>query len=362
MITIDGSRLSGSGTIVRDALPFAALSEQSVRITNIRANRTKPGLRPQHLTAVRAIATITGGQLHGDRKGATEISFEPGDDIRGGEFAWDIGTAGSTTMLAMSLLPLGLFAGSSSYHRITGGLFQDYAPTAYHMQYVLVPQLRRMGIEVEINIRRPGYFPRGGGILDVTVNPVRREITPFRIRKPGEFGVVRGISLASHLSDRNVAQRMARTCDEKLWNAGMRAHLEIVDDQHDVPAYEQAAPQPGAALAIWCGAESGALLGADMAGARGRPAEQIGNNVAHSLVADMNSGATTDRHLADQLIPFAALAAGLSEYRVPVVTDHVETRLWLVSHLLGADYDLSGESIRIHGVGYARNEVSKPGR
>ena len=142
MIEIDGSHKSGSGTIVRDAVSLATLTGQELRLTNIRARRDKPGLRPQHLKGIEACSQICQGKLEGAKVGAREIRFKPGEKISGGDF--DIGTAGSTTMLVSILLPVALFAKGASTYRITGGLFQDFAPSAYHLKYVLFPILKQM--------------------------------------------------------------------------------------------------------------------------------------------------------------------------------------------------------------------------
>ena len=145
MLEIDGSEQSGSGTIVRDAVPFCILTGQEIHLRNIRAKRDKPGLRPQHLKVLEAAASLCGGKLDGGTVGSKEIWFHPGKAIKGGTFNWDIGTAGSTAMLALSLIPLGLFADGPSTYRMTGGLFQDFAPSLFHLKHVLLPTVRKHG-------------------------------------------------------------------------------------------------------------------------------------------------------------------------------------------------------------------------
>ena len=167
MIRIDGAQKSGSGTIVRFAVGLATLLGEQLHLINIRAKREKPGLRPQHLKALQALQQICHGSLDGGEIGSGEIWFEPGGEVEGGHYEWDIGTAGSTTLLAMTLLPAACFSTGTISFTISGGLFQDFAPSAYHMQYVFFPALRSMGITAELNIIRPGYVPRGGGIIGV---------------------------------------------------------------------------------------------------------------------------------------------------------------------------------------------------
>ncbi|GAG10077.1 unnamed protein product, partial [marine sediment metagenome] len=167
MIDIDGGQKSGSGTIVRSALALAALLGQPLHLYNIRAKRPKPGLRAQHLTVARAVAELTEASLEGATLGSGEIWFRPAKVARGGSYSWDIGSAGSTTMMAMTLIPLACFAERPCTFRLKGGLFQDFAPSAYHTQRILLPRLARMGVQAELRIVRPGYVPKGAGIIEV---------------------------------------------------------------------------------------------------------------------------------------------------------------------------------------------------
>lgn len=345
MLEIDGSAHSGSGTIVRYSAALAALLGQELSITNIRAKRSSPGLRPQHLKALEAVAQLCGGSLKGGKVGASEARLHPGTGVSGGAYQWDIGTAGSTTMLLMTVLPLLAFAPVPSSLRITGGLFQDFAPSPYHMQHVLLPLLDRMGLRAELRVVKPGYVPTGGGIVEFRTRPVQQLKSLVLAQPRGSFRLW-GISLASHLKQRKVSQRMAASCLEVLRAKGLDTHFDI--------QYEDTSIQPGADLALFAEGEGGWRMGADQAGARGRSAEAIGKYVAGSLLGDLDSGATVDRYVADQLILYAALASGTSEYIVPRVTEHVETNLWLVASILGARVKLEGQRLRIEGVGYKR--------
>lgn len=342
-IHIDGAAKSGSGTIVRHAMALCSLLGRTLHMTNIRARRGNPGLRPQHLSSVQACAQMCRGRLEGAAVGSREITYQPGAKIAGGYYEWDIGTAGSTTMLAMTVLPLACFADRTATFRISGGLFQDFAPSAYHMQQVLLPTLQRMGIDARLSIIRPGYVPRGGGIIEVEVEPVADGIRPLRLLEQGEVKRMRGIALSSRLRERNVSDRMARACQQALGDRGLTAQIET--------AYDETSLQEGAALAVWAETDTGCLLGADMAGQRGRSSERIGRRVAQSLLEDLAAGATVDRFLADQLIIYAALADGISEYVIPRPTEHVETNLWL-AETFGARAELEGHRIRVEGIGH----------
>ena len=352
MIQIDGSEKSGSGTLVRDAIPFALLMGRGIRLFNIRMKRDKPGLRPQHLKAMEAAAALSGGRLEGGEVGSREIRFEPGALIRGGAYTWDIGTAGSTAMLSLCVLPLGLFADKPSTYRVMGGLFQDFAPSLFHLQQVLAPILRTMGVQVDVKIVRPGYVPRGGGEMEVNLLPLKGPLKPLDRTVPGRVGGVRGFALSSKLKERGFSERMAKACEKALKKWDHNSQIEVIHDTPERPAFDKPSLQPGAALAVWAETAGGCLIGADMAGAGGRSAEFIGKETARMLMEDLGSGATVDRHAADQLIPFCALAEGQSTFVVPRVTDHVEARLWLAEKILHARTEVQGKRITIQGIGY----------
>jgi len=345
VLEIDGSRKSGSGTIVRVALSLAALLGREVRLVNIRARRPNPGLRHQHLAAARALAELCGGSLDGDSVGSSVLVFRPGQALKGGRYRWDIGSAGSTTMMSMSLLPLACFADTTCRFRIQGGLFQDFAPSAFHMQRVLLPTLFPMGVRAELNIERPGYVPAGGGVVELTVRPAGRTLAPLVLpQRRAKVKAIRGVALSSHLEERQVSRRMADSCAALLTRRGLRPEIEVRNDA--------SAPQAGAALAVVAEVGDGRLLGADRAGAPRRTSEAIGRAVAHALLADLDSGASVDRYLADQLVVFAALAGGESRYSVPRVSEHLETNLWLAETVAGAHTTIEGSLVRVEGIGY----------
>jgi RNA 3'-terminal phosphate cyclase (ATP) len=338
---LDGSERSGSGTIVRSAVTLAALTGTPIHLVNARARRAQPGLRPQHAAAVLACAALCDAEVEGVHVESREFRFRPRGRLRAGARTWDIGTAGSATLLALATLPLGLGSQEGLEATITGGVFQDHAPSPFHLARVLLPALARMGADAELALRRPGYLPRGGGVLELRVRPLRSCLRPFLARERIGVGRVEGISLASHLAVRRVADRMAAACERRLAAAGRPGHLERRDDTD--------APGPGAALAVWT---RDTPFGADRAGARGRGAEAIGAAVAAQLVEDLSGDATVDRHLADMLVLFAALAEGESVWRVPQRTEHLEAGLWLAARF-GAVTALEGSLVRVRGIGLA---------
>ena len=344
MITIDGGAKSGSGTIVRYSVALASLLGEEIRIENIRAGRDKPGLRAQHFKVVQACREMCRGVVKNASVGSREITYTPGERFNGGKYSWDIGTAGSTTMMAQTLLPLACFARKPSKFRLEGGLFQDFAPSAYHMKFVLLSVLKRMGVSVELDIIRPGYVPRGGGIIEVRVEPAGK-LEPLNLTVQGEILNIKGIALSSHLKAKKVSPRMAGECQRILNSYGYKAEIEEIEDESSL--------QEGAALAIYAETSSGSRMGSDRAGRPGRSSESIGRYVAERFIEDVKTGAAVDRYIADQLIIYAGLAEGITRYSVPRITEHVETNLWLIEEFLGARTRIDGNVIEIEGIGFA---------
>jgi len=344
MIIIDGGIKSGSGTIVRYSVALASLLATEIKIQNIRQRRDKPGLRAQHLKAIQACAELCGGVVENAVVGSKEITYIPRKRFNGGEYHWDIGTAGSTTMFAQALLPLACFAEKPSKFRLEGGLFQDFAPSAYHMKSILLPLLKKMGIQAELEIIRPGYVPKGKGIIEIEVEPIEK-LKPFNLIEQGKITSINGIALSSHLEEKKVSQRMAQECRKTLNAQGYKAEIEEI--------YDKSSLQEGAVLAIYADTSSGSIIGSDRAGRPGRRSESIGRYVAQNFMEDVNTGAAVDRYIADQLIIYAGLAEGISRYSIPRITEHVETNLWLIEEFLGARTKISGNLIiEIEGIGF----------
>lgn len=344
ILELDGSRYSGSGTIVRTALALAALKRQPLRITAVRKKRDNPGLRAQHVAVVRAIETVSSGRVSGDTVGSKEIAFFPGDRIQPGRYEWSIGTAGSTTLLGMALLPLLLYAGERSAARIQGGLFQDYAPNPYHMKFLFAPLLESMDARIRLAIEKPGYYPKGGGAIVIKTEPLKAALKPIRLLKKGKVQSIQGVALSSHLKEARVSDRIRSSALEFLNGRGYSAQIDV--------EYEEKADQPGAAFCLWAETDTGCRFGADLPGRRGVVSEDIGREVAAKLCSYLENDGTVDPFLADQLVLYAGLAQGESEYLLPEVTEHVESNLWLIQTILGASFELKERRLKIQGVGF----------
>ena len=344
MLEIDGSLYSGSGTIVREAVALAALTGKAIHLFNARVKRRKPGLRRQHAQAVEAIRQLVGGTTEGATLDSRDFVFRPGVPQKMPHYCWDIGSAGSTTALALALLPVLAFAAVPLAIELRGGLFQDFAPSFFHLEHVLLPLLKRMGFNATVRMVRPGYVPTGGGIWHLTAMPARGALQPLILDEARVVERIWGIALSSRLKERSVSDRMAETAERAFSAAGYDADIQVL--------YDDNALQAGAGLAAFADLSGGVRLGSDRAGALRRSSEQIGKYVARQLLEDLQTGATLDRFASDQIVPLAALAAGESRFRIPRVTDHIESNAWLCREFLGAEVKIEDHELVVNGVGF----------
>lgn len=344
MLEIDGSLYSGSGTIVRQAVAFSALTGKALRMFNVRAKRRKPGLRRQHAQAVEAIRQLVDGTTEGVSPGSREFVFLPGAPNQCRQYHWDIGSAGSTTALALAVLPVLAFSPAPVTIELHGGLFQDFAPSYYHLEHVLLPLLKRMGFAATMRMERPGYVPTGQGIWHLSATPAAGRLQPIVLAEAGVVQKIWGIALSSRLKEQSVSDRMAEAAKRALSAAEYQASFQVV--------YDESALQAGAGLAAFADLSSGARIGSDRAGALGRRSENIGKYVARQLLEDLKTGATLDRYVSDQIIPFAALAHGESRFRIPRLSEHIQSNAWLSHEFLGAEVKIEGQDLIVRGAGF----------
>ena len=333
MLEIDGSLKSGSGTMLRLSVAFSAITGRPLHMINIRAKRSNPGLRPQHLEAVLTAAKLCRARVIGARVGSMEITFEPGP-IVGGRFRAEIGTAGSIPMLIMTILPICIFAPTPVRVLIEkGGTDVRHAPTINYMRYVFLPTLAKMGVKARIRVLRYGYYPRGLGAAELYVEPLEGPLKPIELAEFGSIKAVKGVSVCTFLEKRRVADRQARAAEKVLAEEGLDADIQVIYDRSN-PA------QKGSSIVLWAETDKGVLLGADAIGELGKPAEAVGREAAEGLLAEIRARATADVHLADMLVPYVALASGRSVYLARQFTDHMDANIWLAEQILGARFSV----------------------
>ena len=331
MMEIDGSYGEGGGQIVRTAVALAAVTGTSIRVSKIRQGRPKIGLAPQHVQAILALAGICSAKTAGIEPGSSEITFEP-DRIKGGSYSVDIGTAGSITLLAECLLPAMIRADGPITLTVAGGTDVRWSPTIDYFKSVFLPALSEFGAQVKVESTRRGYYPRGGGSVVLTVTP--EGLKPAHL-KPLEAGIVQGISHCSNLPE-HVARRQAESATRALKeDAGHKCEvaLEVLKET-----------STGSGITLWRGHKGSSALGE-----RGMRAEDVGKAAARDIIAELSSPAAVDVHLADQLIPYLALAGG--SYTVRQISKHASTNIWTAKQFLNTMVNVTdeGEVLRIEG-------------
>ncbi len=322
MREIDGSYGEGGGQLLRTACALSAITGKTVRLRNIRARRTPPGLAPQHLTAVKAVAALCDAQLEGLELRSCELVFHPGT-LRGGEFNFDVRTAGCLTLVLQALLPVALVGDAPVRIHLTGGTDIRGAPPLDYLRFVLLPLLARMGAEVDVTLIRRGYYPRGGGQITVVVQPGR--LQPLRLDASGPVAKIRGLIHAANLPG-HIATRMHETALRLL------ADIAPVKLERQMLDREQAMGE-GGAIVLWTSSAQ-TLLGAAEVAQRGVPAEHIAETAARALCEDISARATLDIHASDQVLIYAALAQGASCFLARTLSSHAETTLWLLQQFL----------------------------
>ncbi|MEM2878200.1 MAG: RNA 3'-terminal phosphate cyclase [Candidatus Hadarchaeales archaeon] len=360
MIEIDGSMGEGGGAVLRVATALSAVSRRPVRIYNIRVKRDNPGLQHQHLSGVEALASLSGAKVRGAELGSTELTFEPGR-IRGGKHRVDIGTAGSTTLVLQVLMIASAFAERSVEVEIRGGTDNPRAPPVDYVKNVMLPIIGRMGYRVEVSCLRRGHYPRGGGVITAKMEPVRM-LRALKMTERGRVVRISGLSHSVRLPD-DVSRRIAHAAGIALLKAGY-SNVSIRSESH--PQFDDVHLGPGAGITLWAETERGGLLGANALGAPGKPSEKVGREAADELVSALGTGCAIDRYMADQLVPYMAIAEGTSEVTCSELTRHTLTNIRLVETVIGVKFDVEGKigvsgRIRVTGAGLTNDpENSKP--
>lgn len=330
-IEIDGAR--GGGQLLRMGLALATVSRQPIRFVNIRGGRPRPGLAAQHLTAVRALASVCDARVTGDALGSQTLLFEPGDLAPPPEMSVDIGTAGSITLVLQALLPCLAQASEAVSVTLQGGTNVPWSPPVEFVQTVLLPLLGRMGYRAEVHLGARGFYPRGGGTAKVLSWPAPA-LRGLTLLERGAVQRITGVAFRARLPA-HITERMVSAASDALQRAGHPApEIAASDDSPSVGA--------GCGLVLFAECEGGILCGAGL-GQRGTPAEQVGTEAAQMLIADLATGAACDRFLGDQLVIWCALARGASQYTAARRTEHLSSACDLAERILGRRFELTGD-------------------
>lgn len=331
-ILLDGSVGEAGGQILRVALTLSPISGANFRITKIRANRSKSGLLPQHLMGVKAAAEVCGARVDGAEIGSQELSFEP-SVIKGGRYVFDIGTAGSVTLLAQSLIPILLCADKPSTLVLKGGTHVEWSPTADYYEHLLIPLIHKMGAEVSMKVNSYGWYPKGGGEVEIIIKPSR--LSSIELTNRGELKGVYGVCSASNLKEEVLARE----------EQGIREILPNIELVHN----NKPSMSTGTAITLWAEYEH-TVIGADARGKIGRRAEIVGKEAAEALKKEMDSTGVVDKHMSDQLLIYMALAHGRSKMKVAEITTHSRTCSEIIPKFTKVPFEINNSTISVEGI------------
>ena len=351
MIEIDGAFGSGGGQILRSAISLSAVTKKPCRIFNIRKNRPKPGLAHQHLSGIHALSQLCNGRLEGDEIGSEEIKFYPGE-INGSRTPINvkIETAGSIALVLQTLIPPALFARRVEDEtkeeklffapepvKITfdgGATDTFFSPTIDYFRYVFLKILEKIKAKVEINVLRRGYYPEGGARVEAIIFPSK-----LKNLNLGERGVLQKISVVSgaseFLKNKKVAERQIAGVREILGK--LKLPMEEKTEYYESQC-------PGSQICLIAEFEN-TVVGVDNLGKLGKRAEDVGKEAALELLKEQKSEACLDKNLADQILPYLALAKGRSSVTVSETTEHCKTNVWVIEKFLDGKFGIKANLI-----------------
>jgi RNA 3'-terminal phosphate cyclase (ATP) len=319
MILIDGSEGEGGGQILRTSLALSLVTGQPFRMERIRSRRAKPGLLRQHLTAVEAAKTIGAAEVSGAALGSLILDFRPGP-VTPGNYRFAVGTAGSATLVLQTILPSLLTASGPTILTLEGGTHNPMAPPFDFLARSFVPLIERMGPQVELDLKRPGFFPAGGGLFQARISPVTR-LAPLMLMGRGPIrkrqAKVWLSKLPSHVAERELAV--------------VRRELNWRDTECTVEHVVHPIG-PGNALVLEIESEHATAVFTGF-GERGRSAEEVGRQAVSAAQTWLDAGVPVDEHLADQVLLPAALAGG-GTFRTTKPSLHATTNATVIQRFL----------------------------
>lgn len=345
VVEINGAMGEGGGQLLRYSAAISAITGTPIRVYNIRAKRRNPGLRFQHLAALRFLARLVSAETRGLEIGSTEIYFAPRKKPQPGRYRVDIGTAGSVTLFLQAVTPVLLAARGTVHLEVMGGTTVKWSPPYPYFERVLVPLFKLTGANIESQLLRRGFYPVGGGIVRIATE-YSYPLSPIVLKEKVRHGAVDGVSYVGNLPC-HIAERQKRAAERFLTERGVS--LGEIDVDCSTPARGR-----GTGIVLW--ASSGeSVVGGDSLGERGKPAETVGREAAERLYESLRLGVPVDPHASDNLVIYMALARGHSYILTSRLTSHTDTALKLCSMIAGARYNVrsaeAGVLIEVEGVG-----------
>jgi len=327
LIEIDGSYGEGGGQIIRSALALSALTGKAFKIFNIRAKRDSGGgLKAQHLTCVKALAQICNAKIQGDNLGSKEIIFEP-KVIKEGEYQFDVGTAGSIPLVIQALLPAAIFSQKKFKFIITGGTHAKNSPPIEYTENIFIYTLNKFGANIEFNLKNYGFFQIGRGKVIITINP--SELKTINIIDRGSLKFIKAISVATlDLKKAKVAERQIDGF-KAVFGESFQKDIKYVESL-----------STGTSIHTFAEFDN-IRLGTEALGERNKKAEEVGRECAIKLKEELQSKATVDSHMLDQILIYLAFTQGRIKF--DQMTEHALTNLWLIEKFLPIKFETQGD-------------------
>jgi RNA 3'-phosphate cyclase len=323
MLKIDGNYGEGGGQLIRTAIAMSCITNKPIKIFNIRKGRSKPGLKAQHLTGINAAAHICGAKVTGNKLGSSEISFSPGSHQHG-KFQFNVGTAGSVTLVLQTLVPIAAFGKDCSTFEIIGGTDVHFAPTIDYFEHVFGRNMKIIGLDIAVQEVYRGFYPKGGGKVRIVVHPWKQRKAFDAVKqKKLEHIDVHSIS-SENLRKADVAKRQIKGFSSKISSK----LCAIIKETKEIYAPSRS---PGTSLHAHAHFKN-CKLGVVEIGKQGKRAEQVGAECAYKLEQEINSGATIDHRMADQILPFLAFTGG--RFKTSRISEHLKTNAWIIQQFL----------------------------
>lgn len=330
MIEIDGSYLESGGQILRTAMALSAITQQPCHVFNIRKKRPKPGLAHQHILGLKALSEIYNGKLEGDFLNSEDIKFWP-EKIKSSSHECPISinarTAASITLMLQGLILPALFASIPTKISFNGGATDTFfSPTIDHFQYVFLKILQAIGIEIELDIEKRGFYPQGGAKVIVHIKPMQiSKSKPLSLLERGTLKKVLIISGASeNLKKKKVAERQISGAKQILGKLNFPLETKIE---------YYSGSSTGSQINIIAELEN-TFFGTDNLGKLGKSAEAVGTQAAQEFIKQASSNACLDKHTADQILPYMALLPDKSQVTVSEITNHCKTNIWIIEKFI----------------------------
>eukprot|EP01119_Soliformovum_irregulare_P022095 TRINITY_DN7492_c0_g1_i2.p1 TRINITY_DN7492_c0_g1~~TRINITY_DN7492_c0_g1_i2.p1 ORF type:complete len:401 (+),score=71.31 TRINITY_DN7492_c0_g1_i2:963-2165(+) len=358
---IDGQSMEGGGQILRNCTSLAAIFKRPIKIVNIRGKRSRPGLQAQHLTGITLVKDMYNGNLTGGQVDSTQMTFKPGDfHPTQREFVADIKTAGSVGLLVQVALPCLMFAPSKIKLKLMGGTNATMAPQIDYIDRVFRPIASAMGINFTLNILCRGYYPKGGGIVELEADPVST-LKPITLLDRGDLvKIYVRIFSAGHIPP-NVMARMSKHVKSLIESQVENADkLEVNVDE----VQETNSVGDGTGLIIMYHSNAGHIIAGSALGERGKPAEQVAEEAFKECQRNWTEHGCVDEYLQDQLILYMALANGTSKIRTGPLTLHTQTSIYFCSQITGAKFSTHSDPddgsiiVECQGIGHRNPHFS----